>query len=93
MNTMTTTTTSTPGPDRDNDDDRRCTTCGKSVEDLPYEYWLFHTCRPCAAEMHTRRWGDGYGTERKWCYSPRWHLVEHPARAENRARLPSRGGR
>ncbi|AEH39494.1 hypothetical protein [Halopiger xanaduensis] len=64
------------------DDDRRCTTCGKSVADLPYEYWAFKTCRSCAADASPDRWGDGrsvgVGTYRKWRYFPRWHMTRHP---------------
>lgn len=56
--------------------DRRCTNCGKSVDDLPYEFWLLHTCRSCAAEP-THRY-EYSGTERKWRYFPRWHMTRHP---------------
>lgn len=62
----------------DGDEHRRCTNCGKSVEDHPYEYWLFHTCRSCAAERAPKRWSD-IGTARKFRYFPRWHMTEHPA--------------
>jgi hypothetical protein len=62
-------------------DDRRCTTCGQSVETLPYEYWLFATCRACAADATPDRWSDT-GTYRKWRYFPRWHMVAHPDRPE-----------
>jgi len=31
------------------DGERACTECGTSVEDEPYEYWLFHTCQNCAS--------------------------------------------
>lgn len=61
------------------DADRRCTNCGKSVEDLPYEFWLFSTCRSCASEPAPKRWGTSkpyVGTGRKWLYWPRWHYVE-----------------
>lgn len=62
--------------------DRECTNCGKSVEDLPYELWLFHTCRTCALEAAPKRWGDT-GTARKWRYFPRWHLTRHPELPEH----------
>ena len=64
---------------QESDDDRSCTNCGKSIEDQPYRFWLFHTCQSCAAERAPKRWGDT-GTCRKWRYYPRWHLVEHPNR-------------
>lgn len=56
--------------------DRRCTGCGTSVEDLPYEFWLFHTCRSCAhdAAQLPERWDHYTGTARKWRYRPRWHF-------------------
>ena len=57
--------------------ERRCTRCGKSVADLPYEFWLFHTCRHCALEADGR-FRDA-GTYRKWRYFPRWHMTRHPA--------------
>jgi len=60
-------------------EDRRCTNCGKSVEDEAYEFWLFSTCRSCAAEPAPDRWGDGRiapGTYRKWRYFPRWHIAQ-----------------
>lgn len=74
---MNTTTTDTAT------DDRRCTTCGQSVEDLPYELWLFHACRHCAYEAARTpdRWGLA-GTARKWKYQPRWHQTRHPDRPE-----------
>lgn len=58
------------------DADRRCTNCGRSVEDACYERWLFRTCRACALERAPRRWGDT-GTARKWRYFPRWHMTRH----------------
>ena len=58
-----------------NDSDRCCTSCGKSVEDETYQFWLFHTCRSCAAERAPARWRDGIGTARKWRYFPRWHMT------------------
>ena len=63
-------------------DSRHCTNCGKSVDDLPYEFWLFHTCRSCSADARgPSRWNDGGigpGTYRKWRYFPRWHMTTHP---------------
>lgn len=64
-------------------DERRCTACGKPVDDLPYGYWLFHTCLSCAVEPAPKRFGTSHpyiGTGRKWLYYPHWHMVEHPAR-------------
>jgi len=62
------------------DDDRRCRTCGKSLDSSPYEFWLFSACRSCVAEPAPPRWADGMapGTAIKWAYTPRWHLDEHP---------------
>lgn len=59
---------------------RRCSTCGKDIDDYPYELWLFHTCRACAAETRTREWRQDFygGSQRKWCYEPRWHLANRP---------------
>lgn len=60
---------------------RRCTNCGKSVEDHPYGFWLFHTCSSCAWDASPARFRDGSigtGTYRKWRYFPRWHMTEHP---------------
>lgn len=57
--------------------ERRCSNCGKSVDDLPYEFWLFSACSSCVAEQTPRRWGDT-GTHRKWRYFPRWHMTRHP---------------
>lgn len=60
---------------------RCCANCGQSVEDLPYEYWAFHTCRACVLDAQPDRWGDGMigvGTYRKWRYFPKWHMAEHP---------------
>ena len=61
-------------------EDRRCTTCGKSVDDAPYGRWLFGTCSSCAAEPAPSRWSAGMapGTAVKWAYTPRWHIDEHP---------------
>lgn len=50
---------------------RTCSRCGKSVEDLPYEFWMFHTCRHCAIDADGR-FRDA-GTFRKWRYWPKWH--------------------
>lgn len=68
------------------DTERCCTNCGKSVEDLSYEFWLFHTCRSCALDASPDRWGDGKtgsGTYRKWRYFPRWHMAEHPEKSNH----------
>lgn len=59
-----------PGPDKDAvavesvtlpqsayqtaDGERACTECGASVEDEPYELWLFHTCRACVTDAAER---------------------------------------
>ncbi|SNZ18297.1 hypothetical protein SAMN06269185_3324 [Natronoarchaeum philippinense] len=51
---------------------RRCTRCGKPVEDEPYLNWVLHSCRHCCYEADGR-FRDG-GTYRKWRYFPRWHL-------------------
>lgn len=59
-------------------EDRTCSRCGKSVEDLPYEFWLFHACRSCVAEPAPQRWGDVGTAARKWVYFPRWHFLRHP---------------
>jgi len=57
--------------------DRRCTNCGKPVDEEVYELWMFSTCRSCFAEPAPRRWSD-LGTYRKWRYFPRWHMTKHP---------------
>lgn len=45
------------------DGERRCTECGTSVEDEPYELWLFSTCRDCAEAQTGQSAGDVEGTE------------------------------
>jgi hypothetical protein len=71
--------------------ERCCTNCGKSVEDLPAEFWMFSTCRSCAAEATPVRWSDT-GTYRKWRYFPRWHLTRHPELPEHkRERMEAMG--
>ena len=40
------------------DGERRCTECGTSVEDEPYELWLFSTCRDCAEAEATAGGSD-----------------------------------
>ena len=68
------------------DEPRVCTNCGKSVEDEPYQLWLFHTCSHCAYDATPDRWGDGRigpGTYGKWRYFPRWHMTKHPGLPEH----------
>jgi len=60
----------------DTSDGRRCTNCGKSVEDEAYQYWVFMTCRHCALDADGRF--RDCGTYRKWRYFPRWHMTRHP---------------
>lgn len=61
---------------------RHCTRCGKRLGDVPYELWLFHTCRHCAIDADGR-WKTT-GTYRKWRYFPRWHMCRHPDLPEHK---------
>lgn len=69
-----TSTTNTQNTHSSNE--RNCTRCGKSVDDLPYEYWLFSTCKHCSKDADGRY--KDTGSSRKWQYFPRWHLTQHP---------------
>jgi hypothetical protein len=61
------------------DDKRRCSNCGKVLEDVPHLLWLFHTCRSCNAEPTPARWAMSRPTRKKWRYEPEWHRNDHPA--------------
>lgn len=72
------------GEFKKDDPERRCGTCGAPLDDFPYELWLFHSCRACAAETNTRDFRGGYygGSQRKWLYEPEWHRENYVATIE-----------
>lgn len=56
--------------------ERRCTNCGKSVDELPYKFWLFHICRSCSYEADVKvRW-NYTERRRKLRYLPKWHWAK-----------------